>query len=440
MPRWRAADNFRMMTLHSSTLLVAFAIAIVLASVVSVAVARQQQGRRGVHWWLLANAVLAAAMVAQALSEPAGIGTPIASVLALQWPILTLAGIRRFYARGGSRIDEWHDRLALAVAAVVSVASWIAPIELASAPKVHAVAAFTLTLYSASAIARLEDFATSSTLRTLRLALVTAALAQGAWLALIGAVLGAAVPVTDGSLVALLATAALAMTMTQLAPVMNLERRIAHLVASQRKLRNLVDVDALTRLPNRRHFHELAERAIEQARDAATLIVFDVDRLKRINEMLGHATGDEALRQIGTALRETLRRRDVAGRLGGDEFAVVLPRTRLADSAIVVSRITARLDDRQVAPRIARVALNVGAVQFKANETVGDALRRADAELVAKRDAARLAEVGGDGGAVPASPPDETPAAEPVAAKDAPTPSALMSLIPVGEVKVAPAR
>ena len=212
--------------------------------------------------------------------------------------------------------------------------------------------------------------------------------------------------------------------MTQLAPVMNLERKITHLLASQRKLRNLVDVDALTRLPNRRHFHELAERAVEAARDAATMIVFDVDRLNRINELLGHANGDEALRQIGTALRETLRRRDVAGRLGGDEFAVVLPRTRLADSEIVVSRIIARIDDRQVAPRIARVTLNVGAVQLKPNETIGDALRRADAELVAKRDAARRGE------------PAEAAPEDYVADEATPTPSALMSLIPVGEVKV----
>jgi len=432
-----AADNFPMPSLHSPTLLVAFAIVVALASVLSLAVHRQQQGRRGARWWLFANFVLAAALVGHAMSEPGEIGTPIAAVLALQWPILTLAGIRRFYARGGTRISEWHDGVAFVVAAVAAVASWIEPIELASAPKVHAVAAFVLTLYAASAIARLEDFATSSTLRTLRVALVTAALAQGAWLALIGAVLGPVVPLADGSLVALLATAAMAVTMTQLAPVMNLERKIAHLLASQRKLRNLVDVDALTRLPNRRHFHELAERAIEQARDAATLIVFDVDRLGRINEMLGHATGDEALRQIGTALRETLRRRDVAGRLGGDEFAVVLPRTRLADCAIVVSRITARLDDRQVAPRIARVALNVGAVQFKSNETVGDALRRADAELVAKRDAARRAEgTGAQAAAEESVAPDSTSAA-PIGT---PTPSALMSLIPVGEVKAAPAR
>ena len=178
--------------------------------------------------------------------------------------------------------------------------------------------------------------------------------------------------------------------MTQLSLVMNHERRIAHLLASQRKLRHLVDVDTLTRLPNRRHFHELAERAVEAARDAATLIVFDVDRMQRVNELLGHPTGDEALRQIGTALRETLRRRDVAGRLGGDDFAVVLPRTRLADSAIVVSRIISRLDDRQVAPRITRVSLNVGSVQMIAErDDRRSAAPRRDGDRQARRSAPR---------------------------------------------------
>jgi diguanylate cyclase (GGDEF)-like protein len=410
------------MSLHPPTLLLAFAVGLVLASVVSMSIGLQQ-GRRGMGWWFAANAMLAAGLVVEATADPAVVA-PIVAVLTLQWPIITLAGIRRFYARGGTRISEWHDRIALTLAILAAIASWIEPFELASWAQILAVGAFSLTLYAASAVAHLEDFATTSTLRTLRLGMVTGALVQGAWLAVLGAYLGPVVSVADGALGALLATAAIALLMTQLAPVMNLERKITHLLASQRKLRNLVDVDALTRLPNRRHFHELAERAVEAARDAATLIVFDVDRMQRVNELLGHPTGDEALRQIGTALRETLRRRDVAGRLGGDEFAVVLPRTRLADSEIVVSRIIARIDDRQVAPRIARVTLNVGAVQLKPNETIGDALRRADAELVAKRDAARRGE------------PAEAAPEDYVADEATPTPSALMSLIPVGEVKV----
>ena len=413
------------MPLHTPTLLIAFAIVLVLASVGSLSLGLKQQGRRGARWWVAANALFAAALLVHALGDAASIGAPLAAVLALQWPVVMLGGVRRFYSRGGTRISEWADRSALAVAVLATVAAWVEPIALASYAQVQAMAALFLTLYVSGALARLEDFPTSSTLRTLRLALVAGAIVQIAWLALDLAYLGPLVAVADAALGALLSTAVIALLMTQLSLVMNHERRIAHLLASQRKLRHLVDVDTLTRLPNRRHFHELAERAVEAARDAATLIVFDVDRMQRVNELLGHPTGDEALRQIGTALRETLRRRDVAGRLGGDEFAVVLPRTRLNDSAIVVSRIIARLDDRQVAPRITRVALNVGSVQMVPNETIGEALRRAEAVLIAKRNEARR------GDTMPV--PRETPEAQD---ELAPTPSALMSLIPVGEVSV----
>ena len=421
------------MSLHTPTLLVAFALVLVLASVASVSVGLKQQSRRGARWWVAANAVFAAALTLQAGVDANSIGAPVAAALALQWPIVMLGGVRRFYSRGGTRISEWADRIVLAVAVLLTVGTWAEPNELATFAQVHAMASVFLMLYVAASLARLEDFATSSTLRTLRLGMVVAAIAQLAWLAVVLAYLNPLLVASDASVGAMLATAVLALLMTQLSLVMNHERRIAYLLASQRKLRHLVDVDTLTRLPNRRHFHELAERAVEAARDAATLIVFDVDRMQRVNELLGHPTGDEALRQIGTALRETLRRRDVAGRLGGDDFAVVLPRTRLADSAIVVSRIIARLDDRQVAPRIARINLNVGSVQMIANETIAEAVRRAETALVTKRDEARR------GDTMPLPREIEAEAEVDADADDmAPTPSALMSLIPVGEVSVTP--
>jgi diguanylate cyclase (GGDEF)-like protein len=418
------------------TLLVALATVLALASVTSVSVGLRQHSRRGTRWWIVANAAFAAALALRAVIDPGSIGAPIAALLALQWPIVMLAGIRRFYSRGGTRISEWADGIAFGISALATVGTWAVPIEFATFSQLHALAALGLTVYVASAVSRLEELATSPTLRTLRLGLVAGAVAQLAWLAVDLAFLGSLVRAIDADLGAMLTTGVLALLMTQLSLVMNHERRIAHLLASQRKLRNLVDVDTLTRLPNRRHFHELAERAVEAARDAATLIVFDVDRMQRVNELLGHPTGDEALRQIGTALRETLRRRDVAGRLGGDEFAVVLPRTRLVDSAIVVARVISRLDDRQVAPRITRVSLNVGSVQMIANETIAQALRRAETMLVKKRDESRLAET------MPLQRPavvedeDEDDGEEDPAT---PTPSALMSLIPVGDVRVKPA-
>ena len=219
--------------------------------------------------------------------------------------------------------------------------------------------------------------------------LACSAISQVGWLVLARTALATSLPAVDAMLGAVLATAVTALLMPQLSLALNHERSVAQLRASHRKLRHLVEVDTLTQLPNRRHFQELATKAIRIAPETASVLVFDVDRLKHINEVLGHALGDEALRQIGTALRETLRRRDVAGRLGGDEFAVVLPRTRVADVEIVISRINARIEDRQVAPRIARVKLNVGVTQMVAGETIADALRRAEIALETARDDAR---------------------------------------------------
>ncbi|HEX7436724.1 MAG TPA: GGDEF domain-containing protein, partial [Caldimonas sp.] len=160
------------------------------------------------------------------------------------------------------------------------------------------------------------------------------------------------------------------------------ERTVAKMRATHRKLRHLADIDVLTRLPNRRHFHELAARSLATTEPAtAAVLMFDIENLKRINDLLGQATGDEALRQVGLALRETLRNRDVAGRLGGDEFAALLPDTTVADAVRVASRISDHLQDRQVAPRTARLTLNVGAVQMRAGDTIIEALRRADIAL-----------------------------------------------------------
>jgi len=414
------------MPLHPPSLLAAFAAALLLASGAAASMGLRQQSRRGSYWWLAANVILAVALVLQATVDPIGEGALVAALCVLQWPIVTLGGIRRFYSRGATRVPEWADRMALALGVLVTGGTWLAPFDFATSSEIFAASAFALTVYAAVAVSRLEDFSSSTTLRTLRLGLVASAIVQAAWLAVANAYLAPMLAPADVALGAMISATVVALLMTQLSLVMNHERRIAHLLASQRKLKHLVDVDALTRLPNRRHFHELAERAVEAARDAATLIVFDVDRLQRVNELLGHANGDEALRQIGTALRETLRRRDVAGRLGGDEFAAVLPRTRLADSKIVVSRLIARLDDRQVAPRIARVALNVGSVQMQPNETIANALRRAEALLVSVRNEARRDDT------LPLPRNTVPDAVEETAA----TPSALMSLIPVGEVTV----
>jgi diguanylate cyclase (GGDEF)-like protein len=172
------------------------------------------------------------------------------------------------------------------------------------------------------------------------------------------------------------------MMMVYLALLLTNERTEANLHAMHRKLRFLADMDVLTRVPNRRHFHELAGRTLAATRPAhCALMMFDIDHFKRINDQLGHALGDEALRAVAQCVRDALRTQDVAGRLGGDEFAVLLPDTSVQDAMAVATRIVARLDERQIAPRQPRISLSFGVVQLHDDETVAEALRRADQGL-----------------------------------------------------------
>ncbi len=410
------------MGVHIPSLLLAAAVALAVAGAVSASIGARQRPGRGTTWWLTAHALLVFSLVLQAALPRHDIGGPLAALLALQWPVVMLGGLRRFYSRGAALAPAWADTVVLAVASVGVVGTWLAPFDLVSPEQMFGVSMLVATLYVAAAVSRLEDYATTSTLKTLLGGLVAGASVQAAWLAFTFAAVPLAVPPADIGAAAMLATAVTALLATQLTPAMTHERQIAHLRASQRKLRHLADVDPLTKLPNRRHFHELADIALKPAPGLATVLVFDVDRLQQINELLGHANGDEALRQIGTAFRETLRRRDVAGRLGGDEFAAVLPRTREADAAKVIARLHARLDDRQVAPRIARVVLNVGAAQMLAGESLADALRRAEIAMTLSRDENRRAAGG------------PAPIAVERSAVPRPVQAAAHNVIPIGEV------
>jgi diguanylate cyclase (GGDEF)-like protein len=99
--------------------------------------------------------------------------------------------------------------------------------------------------------------------------------------------------------------------------------------------------DKLTGLYNRRLFEEQFEAAVARSLrtgEELTLLIADLDGLKRINDVSGHVAGDQALRTLADALRATIRATDVACRLGGDEFAVILPGSSAEDAVKVAER------------------------------------------------------------------------------------------------------
>ncbi|MBI4492273.1 MAG: GGDEF domain-containing protein [Chloroflexi bacterium] len=95
-----------------------------------------------------------------------------------------------------------------------------------------------------------------------------------------------------------------------------------------RTTRWLATVDPLTEVPNYRYFHETLALEAERARRlrySLGLLMVDLDRFKRINDLFGHPAGDQVLVAVARAMRAELRRTDVIARVGGEEFAVILP-------------------------------------------------------------------------------------------------------------------
>lgn len=148
-------------------------------------------------------------------------------------------------------------------------------------------------------------------------------------------------------------------------------------------------MDLLTGVLNTRGILESFERERSRAlRNASplTLAFIDLDDMKRVNDELGHAKGDEMLRTLATSVLSSIRESDVFGRVGGDEFALILPDTDEQDAVKAIQRLRSVIN-RRTHDRGPYISVSVGVVTFRRDPPVAvDALRAADALMyVAKR-------------------------------------------------------
>ena len=158
-----------------------------------------------------------------------------------------------------------------------------------------------------------------------------------------------------------------------------------------REAAHAADHDFLTGAWSRRAFFTFAEH--EHARagrigTALSVLVFDADHFKRINDTHGHATGDRVLRDMVTHAQEVIRKIDYCARLGGEEFAVLLPDTDHQAALEVAARLRTALDGSlQLAPSGTPVGytVSIGAATLAPGETLAALLARADAALYAAK-------------------------------------------------------
>ncbi|WP_369602682.1 GGDEF domain-containing protein [Hahella sp. SMD15-11] len=149
---------------------------------------------------------------------------------------------------------------------------------------------------------------------------------------------------------------------------------------------NAAMTDALTGAGNKRAFDYNLHREVALARRHRTelsLIMFDVDWFKRINDTYGHAAGDEVLREMSELVRDNLRQTDQLFRFGGEEFVVLLGKTNLPQARLVAERIRTAVANYTFlkGKEDIRTSISAGITHLQAGDTRDTLIRRADDAL-----------------------------------------------------------
>jgi two-component system, cell cycle response regulator len=197
-------------------------------------------------------------------------------------------------------------------------------------------------------------------------------------------------------------------------------RNMLKLRAATRDLYRLATTDELTGLANRRYFFvRLTEEAKRTQRygQPLALALLDIDHFKRINDVYGHAAGDEVLETVGRLCRETLRDVDTIGRIGGEEIAVLMPATTLTGAWIVCERLRQAIADADVETSGASVrsTVSIGIAELAQGEEFTRLLARADQALYRAKESGRNRTLTDPDGAC-GLPGQETPAEHPAPA------------------------
>jgi diguanylate cyclase (GGDEF)-like protein len=164
-------------------------------------------------------------------------------------------------------------------------------------------------------------------------------------------------------------------------------------------------IDPLTGVANRRAFMETAEallRANPKDSRPLSLITFDLDRFKSINDGFGHGVGDAVLKRFGDIARNSLRAGDIIGRPGGEEFAVLLPGSNRAAALLVAERIRSAFAEacRTVDDRLISATVSAGVTTALPTSTLDSIMAAADEALY-------RAKAGGRNRIEAAAPPSE---------------------------------
>jgi diguanylate cyclase (GGDEF)-like protein/PAS domain S-box-containing protein len=159
----------------------------------------------------------------------------------------------------------------------------------------------------------------------------------------------------------------------------------------EEELARLATTDALTGLCNRHRFNELLEQEVARARRYHTplsLIMFDLDYFKNINDTYGHAVGDQVLQSVAEILRQNVRNTDWVGRWGGEEFMLLCPEATEKGAVRIAEKLRGLVESHTF-ETVETITVSCGVTLFKAPDSVDAFVSRADDGLYRAKDKGR---------------------------------------------------
>lgn len=173
----------------------------------------------------------------------------------------------------------------------------------------------------------------------------------------------------------------------QINDVSETARNRIHLRETNQHLSEISRKDGLTGLFNRAYWEQSLKEEFAQLKvieGASSLVIFDIDHFKKVNDTYGHHTGDEVIRRTSSLLRKTARSSDICGRFGGEEFTVLLPHTNQEQASYFAERLRKRIEQEivKVEDFLINYTISIGVCEYKLYfESHTQWLKSADAAL-----------------------------------------------------------
>ena len=162
-------------------------------------------------------------------------------------------------------------------------------------------------------------------------------------------------------------------------------------VEMEKRLEKLATMDSLTGIYNRYKIDNEINRHIARYKrygEVFSILMFDIDFFKKINDKYGHDVGDKVLSKLSELVRKNIRTTDIAGRWGGEEFVVLLENTKLDEAYNIAEKIRELVESYMIDNKY-NITISIGVVEYRKGESREDLVKRADEALYLAKERGR---------------------------------------------------